>query len=164
MRSKKGRRVATSVVAVALCACGAGMLTGCAYTDLCGEVAACAPDPEPPPGLCEGEPGAAPALNEGGVFVSEQGDDTSPGTKGAPVKTLQHAIGLAAHGRGHGEAATRRVYACGGVFEEKITLPSGVDLWGGRACVTVAIGRMRDRSADRITRRSSLRRWGSRCG
>ncbi|XXY39410.1 hypothetical protein WMF04_02100 [Sorangium sp. So ce260] len=68
------------------------------------------------------------------MFVSEQGDDTSPGTKGAPVKTLQHAIGLATHGRGHDEAATRRVYGCGGEFAEEITLPSGVDLWGGRLC------------------------------
>ncbi|WP_437524505.1 hypothetical protein WME79_36160 [Sorangium sp. So ce726] len=68
------------------------------------------------------------------MFVSAQGDDTSPGTKGAPVKTLQHAIGLATHGRGHGEAATRRVYGCGGEFAEEITLPSGVDLWGGRLC------------------------------
>ncbi|XXR50588.1 hypothetical protein WMF29_11290 [Sorangium sp. So ce381] len=76
----------------------------------------------------------APALDECGVFVSERGDDNSPGTKRGPVKTLQHAIGLAAHGRGHGEAATRRVYACGGSFAERITLPSGVDLWGGRQC------------------------------
>ncbi|MDC0681029.1 hypothetical protein [Sorangium atrum] len=134
MRSKKGRREAASAVAVALFACGAGTLTGCAYTDLCSEVAACTPDPEPPPGLCDGEPGTAPALDECGVFVSERGDDTSPGTKGAPVRTLQHAIGLAAHGRGHGEAATRRVYACGGSFEEAISLPQGVDLWGGRLC------------------------------
>jgi hypothetical protein len=132
MRSKKGRRAATS--AVALCACGAGTLAGCAYTDLCSEVAACTPDPEPPPGLCDGEPDTAPALDECGVFVSEQGDDNSPGTKGAPVRTLPHAIGLAAHGRGRGEAPTRRVYACGGEFAEKIALPSGVDLWGGRLC------------------------------
>ncbi|WP_437281780.1 hypothetical protein WME90_14875 [Sorangium sp. So ce375] len=134
MRSMKGRRAAMAIVAVALCACGAGTLAGCAYTDLCSDVAACVPDPEPPPGLCEGEPGTAPALDECGVFVSEQGDDTSPGTKGAPVRTLQHAIGLAAHGRGRGEAPTRRVYACSGEFAEKIALPSGVDLWGGRLC------------------------------
>ncbi|XXV24741.1 hypothetical protein WME87_41085 [Sorangium sp. So ce1389] len=68
------------------------------------------------------------------MFVSEQGDDESPGIKGAPVKTLQHAIGLAAHGRSHGEAPTRRVYACGGEFAEAISLPQGVDLWGGRLC------------------------------
>ncbi|WP_437733492.1 hypothetical protein [Sorangium sp. So ce1335] len=69
-----------------------------------------------------------------GVFVSEQGDDDHPGTMDAPVKTLQHAIGLAAHGRGGGEKPTGRVFACGGSFEEEITLPSGVDLWGGRRC------------------------------
>ncbi|WP_437314410.1 hypothetical protein [Sorangium sp. So ce385] len=68
------------------------------------------------------------------MFVSENGDDRNPGTKGAPVKTLQHGIGLAASGRGNGEAPTRRVYACGGRFQEAITLPSGVDLWGARLC------------------------------
>ncbi|WP_437617184.1 hypothetical protein WMF20_29285 [Sorangium sp. So ce834] len=134
MRSKEGRRVATSVVAVAIFMCGASTLTGCPYSDPCWEVEACEPDPVPPPGPCEGEPGTAPALDECGVFVSEQGDDNSPGTKGAPVRTLQHAIGLAAHGRSYGEAATRRVYACGGEFAETISLPSGVDLWGGRLC------------------------------
>ncbi|XXU94198.1 hypothetical protein WME85_42230 [Sorangium sp. So ce1153] len=126
--------MATSVVAVAIFMCGASTLTGCPYSDPCWEVEACEPDPVPPPGPCEGEPGTAPALDECGVFVSEQGDDNSPGTKRAPVKTLQHAIGLAAHGRSHGEAATRRVYACGGEFAETISLPSGVDLWGGRLC------------------------------
>ncbi|WP_437592887.1 hypothetical protein [Sorangium sp. So ce1000] len=68
------------------------------------------------------------------MFVSEGGDDKNLGTKDAPVKTLQHAIGLASSGRDSDEAATRRVYACGGVFEEAISLPQGVDLWGGRLC------------------------------
>ncbi|WP_437572435.1 hypothetical protein [Sorangium sp. So ce542] len=135
MLSKEGRRVATSVVAVAIFMCGASMLTGCPYSDPCWEVEACEPDPVPPPGPCEGEPGTAPALDECGVFVNPlSGDDRSPGTKDAPVKTLQHAIGLAASGRDDGEVPTRRVYACGGSFVEKITLPSGVDLWGGRRC------------------------------
>ncbi|XXT15537.1 hypothetical protein WME94_35345 [Sorangium sp. So ce429] len=135
MRSKKSRRVARYVVALAICVCGASMLTGCLYSDPCWEVEACDPDPVPPPGPCEGEPGTAPALDECGVFVNPlSGDDNSPGTKDAPVKTLQHAIGLAAHGRSHGEEPTRRVYACGGEFAETISLPSGVDLWGGRLC------------------------------
>ncbi|KYF55804.1 hypothetical protein BE04_32685 [Sorangium cellulosum] len=135
MGSLTGRGAVTSVVALAVCMSGASTLTACAaYSDDCSEKLACAPDAEAPPDPCVGEPGTAPALDKCGVFVSEQGDDNSPGTKGAPVKTLQHAIGLAAHGRGRGEAPTRRVYACGGSFEEKITLPSGVDLWGGRLC------------------------------
>ncbi|WP_437910980.1 hypothetical protein WME95_13280 [Sorangium sp. So ce327] len=135
MRSRGGRSARASVFAVALCAWSASALTACRYSDACWEGLDCAPDPEPPPDPCEGEPGTAPALNECGVFVSaSSGNDRHPGTKDAPVKTLQHAIGLAAHGRSHGEEPTRRVYACGGSFEEKITLPSGVDLWGGRLC------------------------------
>ncbi|WP_437935140.1 hypothetical protein [Sorangium sp. So ce341] len=121
-------------MALALCAWSASSLTACTYADVCWEVYACAPDPEPPPGPCEGQPGTAPALDQCGVFVSENGDDRNPGTKGAPVRTLQHAIGLAVSGRGNGEAPTRRVYACGGAFEEAISLPQGVDLWGGRLC------------------------------
>nr|WP_231864392.1 hypothetical protein [Sorangium cellulosum] len=69
-----------------------------------------------------------------GVFVSEEGDDNSPGTKDAPVRTLQRAIGLAAQVRRDGQAPTRRVYACSGLFKEAISLPQGVDLWGGRLC------------------------------
>ncbi|WP_437664555.1 hypothetical protein [Sorangium sp. So ce1182] len=70
-----------------------------------------------------------------GVFVSEDGDDESPGTKAEPVKTLQRAIRLAAGSqRGDGRGLPRRVYACGGAFKEAITLPSGVDIWGARLC------------------------------
>ncbi|WP_437279992.1 hypothetical protein WME90_05370 [Sorangium sp. So ce375] len=127
--------MATSVIAVAMCACGASALTACRYSDACWEALDCAPDAEPPPDPCAGEPGTALALDECGVFVSaSSGDDASPGTKGAPVRTLRHAIGLAAHGRRVGETPTRRVYACGEAFDEKIALPSGVDLWGGRRC------------------------------
>ncbi|WP_437842511.1 hypothetical protein [Sorangium sp. So ce1153] len=111
---------------------GAIGTSGC-YSESCAEGFLCE-SPPPQPGPCDGEPAMAPALDECGVFVSEQGDDESPGTKDAPVRTLQHAIGLAAHGRSHAEAPTRRVYACGGEFAEAISLPQGVDLWGGRLC------------------------------
>ncbi|WP_437281290.1 hypothetical protein WME90_12225 [Sorangium sp. So ce375] len=111
---------------------GAGGLSGCAYDDSCYDRRLCL---TPPTALCNGDPITAPALDECGVFVSaSSGDDSNPGTKGAPVKSLQHAIGLAASGRDHGEAPTRRVLACGGLFEEEISLPSGVDLWGSRLC------------------------------
>ncbi|WP_437719535.1 hypothetical protein WMF45_13580 [Sorangium sp. So ce448] len=135
MRSQGGRSARASVFAVVLCAWSAGASTACRYSDACWEGLDCAPDPEPPPDPCAGAPGTAPALDDCGVFVSaSSGDDRHPGTKDAPVKTLQHAIGLAAHGRGHDEEPTRRVYACGGSFEEAITLPSGVDIWGARRC------------------------------
>ncbi|WP_437879043.1 hypothetical protein [Sorangium sp. So ce513] len=120
-------------------AVGVAGVSGC-YADDCATTFTCAPLPgEKPPVLpawpCDGDPAASPAKEGCGVFVSaSSGDDRSPGTKGAPVKTLQHAIGLAAHGRGDGKPPTRRVYACGETFEETIALPSGVDLWGGRHC------------------------------
>ncbi|XXT35673.1 hypothetical protein WMF45_11800 [Sorangium sp. So ce448] len=135
MHSQGGRSARGSVFAVVLCAWSAGASTACRYSDACWEGLDCAPDPEPPPDPCAGAPGTAPAVDDCGVFVSaSSGDDRHPGTKDAPVKTLQRAIGLAAHGRGHREEPTRRVYACGGEFAETITLPSGVDLWGGRLC------------------------------
>ncbi|XXX77403.1 hypothetical protein WMF30_01340 [Sorangium sp. So ce134] len=130
--SCRGRELLRALVSIALGWAGVAGTSGC-YSDDCAEVFLCeSPPPQPSP--CDGDPAKAPALDECGVFVSEHGDDNNPGTKGAPVRTLQHAIGLASSGRGHGEAATRRVYACGGAFEEAITLPSGVDLWGGRRC------------------------------
>ncbi|MGK3979702.1 hypothetical protein WMF38_49290 [Sorangium sp. So ce118] len=134
------RGVARSVAVLALSAVGAAGVSGCSYDESCARSFTCHPLPgEKPPVLpaspCDGDPAAAPAKDGCGVFVSaSSGDDGNPGTKGAPVKTLQHAIGLAAHGRGDGKPPTRRVYACGGSFEEEITLPSGVDLWGGRRC------------------------------
>ncbi|XXX76447.1 hypothetical protein WMF30_53245 [Sorangium sp. So ce134] len=115
-----------------LSAVSAGGLSGCYYGDSCDDERICL---SPPKSLCDGHPATAPALDMCGVFVSELlGDDNNPGTKSAPVKTLQHAVGLAAHGRGDSEVPTRRVYACGDTFKETITLPSGVDLWGGRLC------------------------------
>ncbi|WP_437720816.1 hypothetical protein [Sorangium sp. So ce861] len=126
------RELLRALVSIALGSTGAAGTSGC-YSDNCAEVFLCeSPPPQPSP--CDGDAATAPALDECGVFVSEHGDDNNPGTKGAPVRTLQHAIGLASSGRRNGEAATRRVYACGGSFKEAITLPSGVDLWGGRRC------------------------------
>ncbi|MGK3961045.1 hypothetical protein WMF38_49340 [Sorangium sp. So ce118] len=134
------RGVARSIAVLAFSAVGAAGVSGCSYDESCARSYTCHPLPgEKPPVLpaspCDGDPAAAPAKDGCGVFVSaQQGNDANPGTKGAPVKTLQHAIGLAAHGRGDGKPPTRRVYACGESFEEEITLPSGVDLWGGRRC------------------------------
>ncbi|WP_438032761.1 hypothetical protein [Sorangium sp. So ce204] len=132
MRSRsvgRGRGVLRSLASVALGLAGAAGNTGC-YSDTCADDYLCEPEPSP----CDGDPKTAMALDMCGVFVSEEGNDNSPGTKDAPVRTLQHAIGLAAHVRRNGQAPTRRVYACSGLFEEAISLPQGVDLWGGRLC------------------------------
>jgi hypothetical protein len=57
----------------------------------------------------------------GGLIVS--GDDSNPGTKDKPMRSLRRAIELARTGRGH-------VFACNDTFEGAIMLPSGVDLLG----------------------------------
>ncbi|WP_437837453.1 hypothetical protein [Sorangium sp. So ce1153] len=102
----------------------------------------CGTEPFTPPcaegGTCDAEPSeeacleglAALRVQAGcGVFASEiWGDDGNPGTMDRPVKTLARAIELAPRARG-------RVFACAaGWFAEAVTLPSGVDLWGGFTC------------------------------
>jgi hypothetical protein len=63
-----------------------------------------------------------------GVFVSSSmGHDSDGGTKAKPVKTLAHAIELAA-------TNGSRVYACGEEFDEAITLPAGTSLYGALDC------------------------------
>ncbi|WP_437760077.1 hypothetical protein [Sorangium sp. So ce1389] len=129
---RRARGIPRYLAIVALGSTGAAGTSGC-YAERCAEGHMCeVPPPEPDP--CDGDPATAPAIDGCGVFVSARGDDADPGTSDAPVKTLEHAIGLAASGRGGGEAPTRRVYACGEAFAEAIALPSGVDLWGGRRC------------------------------
>ncbi|WP_437479203.1 hypothetical protein WME75_32850 [Sorangium sp. So ce1014] len=126
------RRMGLLLTVATLSTGGAGGLSGCGYDDSCYDERVCLSLSKSP---CDGDPATAPALDECGVFVSRStGDDRSPGTKSAPVRTLQHAIGLAASGRGDGEAPSRRVYACDGSFVEEVTLPSGVDIWGSRRC------------------------------
>ncbi|WP_437299411.1 hypothetical protein [Sorangium sp. So ce426] len=125
------RRMRLLLVVGTVSTVGAGGLSGCAYDESCYDRRLCL---TPPTSLCDGDPTTAPALDECGVFVSEEGDDNSAGTKDAPVRTLQRAVALAAHVRRNGQAPTRRVYACGGLFEEAISLPQGVDIWGGRLC------------------------------
>ncbi|WP_437741460.1 hypothetical protein WMF39_38375 [Sorangium sp. So ce1504] len=138
--ARAARRAAMSLAIAGLCACGASAVSGCSIYggDYCWEEQTCdepsPPAPPPPASPCDGDPERAPALSGCGVFVRVDGDDRNPGTRQRPVRTLQRAIALAAGGRRDGEAPTRRVYACGEMFEESVVLPSGVDLWGGRRC------------------------------
>lgn len=63
-----------------------------------------------------------------GVFVSSSlGSDSAAGTMAAPVKTLQHALALAA-------STKHRVFACAESFTESLNLVDGVDLVGGVPC------------------------------
>ncbi|WP_437308979.1 hypothetical protein [Sorangium sp. So ce388] len=126
---------------VALIGLGCGSIAGgagCYYAEDCARSFTCHPLPgETPPVLpaspCDGDPETSPAKDGCGVFVARRGDDASDGTREAPVKTLRRAVEKASEPGG-----TRRVYACAEDFEEAVTLPSGVAIWGGRDCGAAA--------------------------
>ncbi|WP_433934633.1 hypothetical protein AB3662_08495 [Sorangium cellulosum] len=133
MRGGRGRGWLRSIAGVALgCGSAAGG-TGC-YAEDCATTFSCHPLPgETPPVLpaspCDGDPATSPAKDGCGVFVARHGDDANDGTREAPVRTLRRAVEKASELGG-----TRRVYACAEDFEEAVTLPSGVAIWGGRDC------------------------------
>ncbi|WP_437903458.1 hypothetical protein WME95_33555 [Sorangium sp. So ce327] len=92
----------------------------------CGRTSTCAGDPIPD-SVCLEHLAAGRAIDGCGVFVNDPvlgGDDANPGTKDRPVTTLPRAIELARTGRG-------RVFLTRNAFVESITLPSGMDLYGG---------------------------------
>ncbi|MFO0591869.1 MAG: hypothetical protein U0441_30255 [Polyangiaceae bacterium] len=63
-----------------------------------------------------------------GIWVSASlGDDANTGTPDAPLKTLGAAILLAQKG-------PQRIYACSETYEERLSLPAGVSLFGGFEC------------------------------
>ncbi|WP_434046218.1 MULTISPECIES: hypothetical protein [Sorangium] len=136
-RDRQGRGTLRSIALIALgCGSAAGG-TGC-YAEDCATTFSCHPLPgETPPVLptspCDGDPATSPAKDGCGVFVARRGDDASDGTREAPVRTLRRAVEKAAEPGG-----TRRVYACAEDFEEAVTLPSGVAIWGGRDCAAEA--------------------------
>jgi hypothetical protein len=131
-RTRRERRAAWGAAAgVVLCTCGGSALSGCLYPgDHCWEEQNCeeGPQAEPAPPPCETDPATAPAEDRCGVFVSPTGSDANLGTRRSPYRTLQKAIDGAV------DKKLYRVYACEGLFEREVTLPTGVDLWGGRRC------------------------------
>jgi hypothetical protein len=81
-------------------------------------------------GTGDGSPEAAPPPPTG-IFVSPSGNDSSPGTMAAPVKTIGHALDLAKNAPSH------RVNACAGTYGEQVTLDAahdGIGLYGGFWC------------------------------
>lgn len=65
-----------------------------------------------------------------GVFVSSSlGNDSNSGTRASPMKTLTAAIAKAK------SLGKQRVYACGELFSETLTLSTGVHLFGALDCV-----------------------------
>ena len=63
-----------------------------------------------------------------GIFVASSGLDTNAGTRAAPVKTISHALSLAQSG------SQKRIYACGGVYNESIAISETSAIYGGFKC------------------------------
>lgn len=61
-----------------------------------------------------------------GIFVTSYGDDSYPGTRDKPVRTLGHAQALA--------GSTKYVFACAETFSETLVLTDGLRLVGGLSC------------------------------
>jgi hypothetical protein len=70
-----------------------------------------------------------------GVFVSPMGSPTGAGTRMSPLSTIDAAITLA---KSSGDAgAPKRVYVCGGTYDEHITVDAtrdGAQIYGGLQC------------------------------
>jgi hypothetical protein len=76
---------------------------------------------------CDPGENTGAVANDCGVFVSNAGSDGGDGTKAKPFRTLAVAIG-------HAKDGALRVYACAGEFDEAVTVPAGLSLFGGLAC------------------------------
>ncbi len=78
---------------------------------------------------CVEDPAQGEVRPDCGVWVSAStGDDAGDGTQVDPVQTLLRAIEIAT-----GSDGTRRVYACGGIYEEHVE-GAGVSVFGGFDC------------------------------
>ena len=121
-------RSASVSLTLAVLGCGtAASVCGC-FVDECLETLECEDSPGPPARVCQADPSSGTAEDGCGVFVSASvGDDAGPGTRAQPVRTLAVAISLA-------QSGAMRVYACAEVFPEAVTVPSGVEVWGGLDC------------------------------
>ncbi len=92
--------------------------------------------PDIPGGGCDAskplDQGGCDVSDARGIFVAPTGADTNPGTKAAPLRTVQAGIDKA-----KADPERRDVYVCTGVYEEQISLDGtaqGVALHGGFQC------------------------------
>ncbi|HEX2716182.1 MAG TPA: Ig-like domain-containing protein [Gemmatimonadaceae bacterium] len=58
------------------------------------------------------------------IFVSPSGNDANPGTRAAPVKTINRGVQVAA-------AEGADVYVTNGLYDETVNLATGVSIYGG---------------------------------
>jgi hypothetical protein len=127
--------LAATALAFGAGACGSSSEAGAPapnpVQDASTDAAPDGPPPIPAPPGCDlgAEPKDAPkcVVDEVGVFVDASGgDDTNPGTKAAPVKTLGAALGKLGN--------KPRLYVCAGTYDEHVKLSSAVSIYGGFAC------------------------------
>lgn len=117
----------SALAAALLLGCGTAP-TICGCEDDCNATASCTSETTTTPPSCPDDPADGDVLPGCGIWVSTTiGDDGNPGTQLAPVKTLQHAVDIAAKGPG-------RVYACAETYEAAVVVPAGVSLHGGWFC------------------------------
>ena len=63
-----------------------------------------------------------------GIFVSPDGDDSAPGEKQAPVRSITKAVELA------GTRRLPRVYVCEGTYDSNVEVKASVAIFGGLTC------------------------------
>lgn len=128
MRSLKTRWVQVSALALAIGATGCD--NSCEGVYRCPLITAIGGGEGTDGGAdpCPEDPAAGEVEERCGIWVAASwGDDKNHGSQAAPVATIAQAIALALEG-------SKRVYACGELYSEVVTLPSGVSLHGGFTC------------------------------
>ena len=87
---------------------------------------------------CAIDPGNCPS--DDGLFVAAaRGDDSNPGSKAMPLKTIGAGIAKA-----KAKGGAQSVYVAQGMYPEKVTLAAGVSVHGGYECNTGACSWTRD--------------------
>lgn len=130
-------RVAMSVAGIAALVWG-GPFVGCSReADKCERLGTCPPAATNSSGsgtggtidtTCVPSANSSPVSDSCGMFVSASlGDDANGGTQDKPLKTLSKALELAGK-------ANKPLYACAETFEEAVTAPAGMMLYGGLDC------------------------------
>ena len=113
-------------VALLTLACAACPAT---VSDVCHDIICGVPVPPGCDPTADVQTASACVVDSYGVFVdATNGNDGSPGTQKAPLKTVHAALGAL--------TGKPRVYLCDGTYSEQVVIDGAVSLYGGFACGT----------------------------
>lgn len=132
MRRWTSTGLALGLLAAVVAAC---LSMSCGWYWGCDADATCPPDLGDAGGerACPTDPLDGAVMESCGIWVSSSlGDDANPGTQERPLRTL--AAGLALAGAGLHDGRGGRLYLCGEIYKEIVTLAPGVSLFGGFDC------------------------------